>query len=198
MPADHPTRDNEVPPPVPGLGPDVWTYQAVKQDALRLASSWVRLALLLQPHLAFTAFETAGQADAHLDFRAFVRTRGFDSSLGFPGEGPLLRGCGSVSPFSLLSLSCLLGRSFVCLGFSVLGAAQAMDTSRVAKGEAARTLSRGGKELKPREKLKELLEKWLFVLGHSAPTLTLPTRCLYAMVSICTRLGRLTAAIPRR
>ena len=143
MPADHPTRDNDVPPPVPGLGPDVWTYQAVKQDALRLASSWVRLALLLQPHLAFTAFETAGQADAHLDFRAFVRTRGFDSSLGFPGEGPLLRGCGSVSPFSLLSLSCLLGRSFVCLGFSVLGAAQAMDTSRVAKGEAARTLSWG-------------------------------------------------------
>ena len=35
MPADHPTRDNDVPPPVPGLGPDFWTYQAVKQDALR-------------------------------------------------------------------------------------------------------------------------------------------------------------------
>ena len=130
---------------------------------------------MLQPHLAFTAFETAGQADAHLDFRAFVRTRGFDSSLGFPGEGPSLRGCGSVS---LLFLSCLLGRSSVCLGVSVLGAAQAMDTSRVAKGEAARTLSRGEKKLKPgrpvqkatevrREKLKELLEKWLLVLGHS-------------------------------
>ncbi|CAE6922416.1 unnamed protein product [Symbiodinium sp. CCMP2592] len=92
MPADHPTRDNDIPPPVPGLGPAFWTFEAVKQDTVRprlrrWASSWVRLALLLRPCLGLLAPESVGCADAHLDFRAFVRTRGFDSSIGFPGEG---------------------------------------------------------------------------------------------------------------
>ncbi|CAE7829752.1 unnamed protein product [Symbiodinium sp. CCMP2592] len=159
------------------------TREAVKQDASRprlrrWASSWVRLALLLRPSLAFAPASGLGLIDAHLDFRAFVRTQGFDSSLGFPGEGPCSCPSPALSISSFFLVVGLLGRSPTCLGFFVLGRASAMDASRAAKGDAARLLSRAGKELKTgrpvqrttelrREKLKELFGKWLLTFGQS-------------------------------
>ncbi|CAE7242937.1 unnamed protein product [Symbiodinium sp. CCMP2592] len=185
MPADHPTRDNDIPPPVPGLGPAFWTFEAVKQDTVRprlrrWASSWVRLALLLRPCLGLLAPESVGCADAHLDFRAFVRTRGFDSSLGFPGEGPFFQGArGLLSALCFLSLSGRLRLPLLCLVSPVFGAAQAMDVPRAAKLETQRKLSRLGIVLRAgrpvqketqlrRDKLRELFEKWLATLGFSS------------------------------
>ncbi|CAE7779878.1 unnamed protein product [Symbiodinium sp. CCMP2592] len=187
MPADHPTRDHPIPPPVPGLGLDFWTYDAIKQDSLRprlrrWASSWVRLALLLRPGLSLHSRDAVGCADAHIDFRAFVRTRGFDSTKGFPGEWPL---SGVYSKGSLL-LS-LLALSSLLLGFFVLGQAAAMDPRRSAKLDAARALSRAGTDLRPgrpvqrttqdrRDKLKELFVVWLGTLGISWDWFTLRSR----------------------
>ena len=221
MPADHPTRDHELPPLVPGLGPSFWTFAAVKQDTLRprlrrWASSWVRLALLLRPCLHLLAPDSVGCAGSHLDFRAFVHSRGFDSTKGFPGEGPLLR-FGDGSLFALLFLSGLLRRPSLCLGFSVFARAAAMEAPRVVKQDAARALFRTGVVLRVgrpvqretqlrRDKLKALFEKWLETFGQSFEWFLtrsrsdpdFATRSLYAMASTFSRQEKRTAATRRR
>lgn len=58
MPADHPTRDAPMPPPVAGFGLERWTEEAILRDAekprlRRWAANWCRLAGLLVPSLVF-------------------------------------------------------------------------------------------------------------------------------------------------
>ena len=92
MPADHPTRDKEIPPPGRSFVGPGWTW-ATLRSALALpkmrrwSANWVRLCLLLAESVAFFRPDRR-----HNDrsFRAFVPPLlDFDQTLGFPGEGPL-------------------------------------------------------------------------------------------------------------
>ncbi|OLP93478.1 hypothetical protein AK812_SmicGene24595 [Symbiodinium microadriaticum] len=184
MPADHPTRDNAIPSPIPGLGTSFWTYGRLRSDASRprlrrWASSWARLTLLLDPSIADLADATAGSTDAHIDFRAFVRTRAFDSTCGFPGEGPFgVFGAGLV----LLSLASVgltpPGLSLLCLGLLLHAPVAAMELPGRTGRDDLRAERRSGVALRAgrpvqrstqlrRDKLQGLFEHWLLTVGFS-------------------------------
>ena len=185
MPADHPTRDQEFPPRVDGFGLDFWTSDAIFADATRprlkrWASSWARLTLLLLPRSSVSASPQESLLDGHLDFRAFVRARLFDGTLGFPGEGPL--SCFGLAGPRLLFLvsvwSVFLRRFFLCLGFLPCLGAAAMENTRTALLQNERAARRSGILLRPgrpvlsttqlrRDKLKDAFQGWLLSLDVS-------------------------------
>ena len=104
-PADHPTRDNVLPPPLlsslppsPGLE-DLLDFAEISMLS-RPAANWVRLVVLLRG-ASFPWFRPgecwrfAEYAFKHYPFQKAVALRlshfrpgSFDSTLGFPGEGP--------------------------------------------------------------------------------------------------------------
>ena len=116
-----------------------------------------------------------------VSYRAFTATVAFDSTLGYPGEGPL------SSPPTLLWLPLLWASplspcsacfAFRVLGFSVLAAPCAAMDSRVAVAEAARKTWRTGLKLEKgrptlpatrsrREKLKDAFALWLLERGRT-------------------------------
>ena len=181
MPADHPTRSAEIPPCIPGLGESFWTSDRLRLDAKlprlrRWAASWLRLVLLLNRQVFPSGPCHRSMQDGHLNFSTFVSSRGFDSTLGFPGEGPSLaglvlvcfaffQGLFRVSP-SLLAPLLFLSSSAPCA---------AMETARAGK-DLERLQRRLGVELptgRPvlpytqarRRKLRELLTAWLERIG---------------------------------
>eukprot|EP00435_Cladocopium_sp_Y103_P022128 s659_g5.t1 len=94
MPADHPSRDVEIPPPVRhsilrNLPATALQWLEKIPKSRRWVSNWVRLVLLIQPNLPL--FFTAPEC-----FRIHPATymppthalMDFDATLGFPGEGP--------------------------------------------------------------------------------------------------------------
>ena len=104
-PADHPTRDNEIPDPTPaGIDFDAPLCELLdfaQGEALRRPfANWVRLFCRLVPG----PFPWFSQTESwrfmrhpikHFPFRFVLRDSGFiqkefDSTLGFPGEGPAL------------------------------------------------------------------------------------------------------------
>ncbi|CAE7889207.1 mok12, partial [Symbiodinium necroappetens] len=109
IPADGPTRDRPIDPPVSTLGPGFWDREKLYRDGTRArlkrwAANWVRLAFAVRPALASLPLAPSESRYAGLPFRAFLGLD-FDSTLGYPGEGP---------PYAVgftLGLSFLLGSS---------------------------------------------------------------------------------------
>eukprot|EP00434_Breviolum_minutum_P041524 symbB.v1.2.036938.t1/scaffold5335.1/size28330/1 len=143
-PADCPTRNVEIPPPVALISSHFSSSQltalATISGLKRWAANWCRLALLLVP--------------AILDFRTFVDSvrvsppfpmvscewhMDFDATLGYPGEGP-------CSAAFLLGCMCWIG-----LPLSVV----AVGVSR-SHGDAARKAARSGIVLEEGRRTTEL------------------------------------------
>ena len=83
--ADDPTRDRLPRPPCVGFGACSWErpdlFALARLPPLtRWASNWVRLVLMLADHLRLLSFDRSLLRKPQFDF---------DSTLGFPGEGPL-------------------------------------------------------------------------------------------------------------
>ena len=139
-PADHPTRDKEVPHPVPnsiiGLVDPCLLFGLFKLRSLRRwIANWARLALLAHPGLAFYLYH-AGLCRRHglLAISSHELLQSFDATLGYPGEGPL--------PVWI----------FVLPFCSVCGSTP---VGRFSHGDAARRASREGLELKQGRRVLE-------------------------------------------
>ena len=165
MPADGPSRDTEIPPPVPhsiienvfqvsGLPGLRWLSGLPRTK--RWSSNWIRLVLLLHPHLP--AFHVSSEssriypASYSPDPTQFFQ---FDSSLGFPGEGPgfgfaltLLASCHTLpsSRTSILLLGNLAGVA-AAVGRVPVGASH---------GDRVRQAARSGIELGDGRRTTEL------------------------------------------
>ena len=186
IPADAPSRDKALPEPVGNLGPDFWTEDRLRADATRprlrrWAANWLRLAFVLHPTLADLRGPGFDSRWTSVPYRAFTTNVAFDSTLGYPGEGPLF------PPPALLWLPllwaslltpCSACSAFRVLGFSVLAAPCAAMDSRVAVAEAARKTWRTGLKLEKgrptlaatrsrREKLKDAFALWLLERGRT-------------------------------
>ena len=102
IPADHPTRDHEIPRPSKSLADNIQDFDSVLelakvQGLSRQAANWIRLVLLvLGGRLPWWA-STDSWRFAHLGYKHYpflkVISQGdcydFDSTKGFPGEGPM-------------------------------------------------------------------------------------------------------------
>ena len=188
IPADNPTRDKVFEPPVCSLGPSFWTEDRLLQDASRprlrrWAANWARLVFALSPSIADLHLQPDCGRYASLPFRAFSRPLAFDSTFGFPGEGP--SGPSWISglivrlllPLSFLPLSGSRLQGFVWV-WSVARPVAAMEAARARKTEMQRKESRAGTCLERgrpmlattrsrREKLRDLFEKWLSHRGRT-------------------------------
>ena len=106
-PGDCPTRDIPVPLPVPhsvagsnGFYPS-WIFGL--SSGRRWISNWLRLTLLLLPQLPDFDSSDCWRKSAKLPISLHEWDLDFDSTLGFPGEGPLL-----FVPLSLFQLVAVL------------------------------------------------------------------------------------------
>ena len=157
MPADHPSRDQEIPPPVPfsvtkGLTPEELDVLTSVPKLKRWTSNWIRLTLLLHSQIAaFHAHPSCKRIypvsylpNPHL----FI---GFDPSLGFPGEGP----CFGILVLILSShITKHLSSGSLLVGFllGVPGAWVELEGARtipkgIGHGDNARAVARQGIEL---------------------------------------------------
>ena len=189
IPADNPTRDRPFEPPVLALGPSFWDEDKLLLDASRprlrrWASNWVRLVFAVRPAVAALPLLPDSGRYASLPFRAFSRPVAFDSTFGFPGEGPTHLLWISCLAFGLLfgplrlPAPCGL-RLQGCFGFLVLvEPAAAMEAARTKKTESQRKEARAGTVLEKgrpmlpstrsrREKLQEFFEEWLRERGRT-------------------------------
>ena len=102
MPADHPSRGASIPPPVPAsiVKCRDSRFLAVLgkiSKVKRWASNWIRLVLLLSPSiLDFHVSDECARIYPVTYVPNANSFSAFDSSLGFPGEGP---GFGFMAPF---------------------------------------------------------------------------------------------------
>lgn len=136
--ADDPSRDHELRPPVPGMSSvelsveDMWGMALIR-PARRWASNWARLTLLLRPsllcllregHRSRTLMSRSGLFPSSsgnmlprcpsFDFSALD----FDSTLGFPGEGPRPSRASGLWPSHLPSWTSGFSS---CIGWILLG-----------------------------------------------------------------------------
>ena len=128
-PGDHPSRDAEIPDPVPcsvsqhlANDPDRLRRLASSCSLRRWISNWTRLALLLVPTLL--DFGRCPGRLPQMPIGIHEWTLGFDSTLGYPGEGP----------------QCVMFKLLYPLGFVVVACA-APSTSH---GDASRKAARAG------------------------------------------------------
>ena len=91
-PADHPTRDTKIPPPLAsvldGLDLNELRWISMLSGLRRWEANWIRLSLLLCPSwISFFACPDSSRRYGQSSFHpsSFMD---FDSTLGFPGEGP--------------------------------------------------------------------------------------------------------------
>ena len=147
LPADHPTRDHEIPPPCMSLVDNIRDFDSVLEFAkvqglARHASNWIRLLLLvLGGSLPWWASADSWRF-AHLGYKHYPFLKSarsfkgydFDSTKGFPGEGPWHAfGCGFWI-FWRRDLGSLLGlQHFFGFGFSTSGLYLAVGASLVIK-----------------------------------------------------------------
>ena len=95
-PADHPTRNSPIPDAVPGFDfdfsqPLTCTALASLSNLKRWTSNWLRLALLLSPKLLDLATHpSAFRSQPSFFVSPSEWSLDFDSTLGYPGEGPSL------------------------------------------------------------------------------------------------------------
>lgn len=92
-PADHPTRDTEIPSPLSSLLPStsaeiMWLCKL--KGLRRWTSNWIRLSILLVPSwISFFADPSAiRRYPMTIGLRSSSTLMDFDQTLGFPGEGP--------------------------------------------------------------------------------------------------------------
>ena len=143
-PADHPSRGTDIPPPVAHsiireCDPQLLFGLFKLRSLRRWASNWARLVLLVNPPIAFfLRFPEACRRHGCLAISLHELLVDFDSSLGYPGEGP----ASSFLPIWILALPFLS----VC-GCTPVG--------RVCHGDAARKASRSGIELKEGRRVLE-------------------------------------------
>ena len=150
----------------------------------RWAANWARLAFALMPVLADLRLQPTCARHASLPLRAFSPPLAFDSTLGFPGEGPALLLWPSGFPFGLSVplLAGLLGSGVRLQGglwFLVcVEPAAAMETARARKAQEQRREARAGTFLEKgrptlattrdrRKKLQGLFEAWLRARGRT-------------------------------
>ena len=91
-PADCPTRDLTLPPPSKSSilsGSDAWILRLPL--CRRWASNWLRLVLLVIPSAHCFSASDSVRKSSRLPIALHEWTLDFDSTLGFPGEGPSLR-----------------------------------------------------------------------------------------------------------
>ena len=188
IPADGPTRDRPIDPPVASLGPSFWNRQTLARDASRprlkrWAANWVRLVFAVCPQVSGLPLDSSENRFACLPFRAFTGLD-FDATLGYPGEGP------PAAVWSALGLSLLLGFSPLLTlgsfgrlqGFGVflagLPVAGAMEAARGRRSAEERKEARAGTFLEKgrpalpatkgrRDKLQELFSSWLIRRGRT-------------------------------
>ena len=152
--ADDPTRDTAFRGPVVGCGfkqMDFAELSVASHSLLRRwASNWVRLVFLILGSVVFSFKDRSsfrccrGSGGLSLDFSSFD----FDSTLGFPGEGPIfvlpvlvwfcLFGC---SPSRFCSARCMLGCCWVLLCSAPVAA---MPISPTTPGDIQRAHHRSG------------------------------------------------------
>ena len=92
-PADHPTRDTELPPPVPcsiaaGRSHEELLWIGALPRVRRWTSGWIRLTLLLAPQLIGFGLHSSCRLHALNWISPEEWSLDFDSTLGYPGEGP--------------------------------------------------------------------------------------------------------------
>ena len=183
------TRDKALDPPVTSLGPAFWNEGRLLLDASRprlrrWAANWARLAFALMPVLADLRLQPTCARHASLPLRAFSPPLAFDSTFGFPGEGPalLLWPSGFLFGLSVPLLAGLLGSGVRLQGglwFLVcVEPAAAMETARARKAQEQRREARAGTFLEKgrptlattrdrRKKLQGLFEAWLRARGRT-------------------------------
>ena len=132
-PADAPSRDLRLPDPVDAsLAREVSSFVAHGLSSVsglrRWAANWARLVLLLQPSIALFLGNADVRKNPKLPISLHEWTLDFDSTLGFPGEGPLW-----------------LSWIFWIFGFSLaLGPCQLVLGVGVSHGDDVRKLRRAG------------------------------------------------------
>lgn len=131
-PGDCPTRDLELPPPIPSILLPQSSYRrafglSLLKGFRRWAANWARLTLLLNPVIVDFALPQCRRKHPLVPISLSEWILDFDSTLGYPGEGPLQ--WRPHSAWVLLLLSCCF--SFV---FAV----------RVSHGDEGRKAARAG------------------------------------------------------
>ena len=130
LPADHPTRDHDLPDPCESCVPkpcpfaDLLDFSRIR-TLRRFASNWLRLFLLLLETVPPWINDKDAWRYGHVNFRSFSAHRRFhgylefDQTLVFPGEGP------GFGPFSCRpwALACLVFPCTVILSSALLTAA---------------------------------------------------------------------------
>ncbi|CAK9095754.1 Uncharacterized protein SCF082_LOCUS44969 [Durusdinium trenchii] len=137
LPADHPTRDNEFPPPCRSCRPPEATCTELLQfskvsNLARKGANWVRLVLLLLQDLPLWSQSKDSWRFAHVSYKhcpfgargADFNQKEFDSACGYPGEGPaaggsrvqLMRCLASAFPLGIPALVRLLGALAALVG----------------------------------------------------------------------------------
>ena len=129
-PADDPTRQRPIRSPLAGLCLENWEKDFIARLSIvsklrRFASNWVRLVIrLLGPSVLFFGDRSLYRSTQRPDFGFALRApsapqKGFDATLGYPGEGPYsITLALSLCPHGLFQLSVQLVRftwTFVCL-----------------------------------------------------------------------------------
>ena len=185
-PADDPTRDVKLRTPVEGMDIASWSLEDLQKLAMmprlkRWASNWIRLVLLLlgpsaldlkdrwkyrSPQFPFgfsRVSDLASVACSHMDFSVLD----FDSSLGYPGEGPLTLGLLYI--VSWISFSGPVG------SHGVLLPRNAGDLTRQRARGARPPLQEGrpvlGVTAQHRQSFLTQLEEWLRALGYDMSSL---------------------------
>lgn len=179
-PSDDPTRDAVLRSPRPGLGLDSWTsedlYQLAQFQGLRRwAANWCRLVLRLcgpgvfgwsDPSLyrrpCFPLGLPASSADPHCPMD-------FDSTLGFPGEGPGWPG--HLFCFGLPLKPWMIFVSLLCLSHGMLHPKTPGDVARQAERSLRPPLQEGRPVLGITQKLRsshlDLFQRWFAGQGVS-------------------------------
>ena len=184
-PADDPTRDVELRTPIPGMDLAAWDRSDLFQLACfprlrRWASNWSRLVVsVLGPRVLSFADKSCHRVGAFpygLASSAWPLTRDqptsgmdFDSTLGYPGEGPLQRLVSICAPLSLLWIGLFVGHFRLTHG--VLFPRNAGDVQRQSLRNSRPPLQEGRPVLGITSKLRvsfyAQFDGWLAELGIS-------------------------------
>ena len=161
-PGDPPSRETPMPPPVSsiscGLCPAGLAALSKLSGLKRFAANWVRLVLMLSPRMIQLISDGLSlRKHSTLILSNWEWRLDFDSTLGYPGEGPICR----------LSWIFLIPASWIALGVAGV---------RVSHGDELRKAARAGIELQAgrrvtettsynREWLLENFKRWLAEKG---------------------------------
>lgn len=177
-PADHPTRDSEVPERIPGLAavfdfdPKALWILANLSGLRRWAANWVRIVLLLRPQVLapLMSSESYRRHPASIISEPEWKME-FDSTLGYPGEGPCW-----IFQWTFLSW---LGLTLsLCLPFHVVSAPNVSHGDAMRREQRIGTVLGDGRRVTAttafyREGLLGKFRDWLQTKGLSFDTIVM-------------------------